>query len=66
MGNPADRSAHGKEGGEHVGGDAEGMQHDAGIEIDIRVKFTAIEVLVFECNLFKFDGQFKEGAVMEV
>src|SRR5436309_496442 len=55
---PACRPWNREEHGEHLRFEAHGFVHDAGIEIDVRIKLAAHEVIVFECDAFQFQCDF--------
>src|SRR5690606_9968011 len=48
LGDPAHRAREREDAGEHRGGDAQRLLHDARVEIDVRVELLLDEILVFE------------------
>ena len=56
VGDPADGARHGEDDREHVGRDADRLEDDAGVEVDIRVQLALDEVLVFQRDLFQTLG----------
>ena len=52
LSDPADGAGQGKDHGEHVAGDLERLEDDAGVEIDVGVQFTLLEIIIIKCCLF--------------
>ena len=53
LGDPADRASKRKERRKHRGREADGPQHDARVEIDVRKQLALDEVVIIEGNALK-------------
>ncbi len=60
MGDPSNDSGNGEEYRVHVGWESHGSVDESAVEVNVWVKFSSDKVLVFECNLFKFKGDFDQ------
>ena len=60
---PAGKSADGKQNGEHLDWDAHRPIDHSGIKIDVRIKFSLNEVIVFQCDFFQSLGNLKHRIV---
>ena len=63
--NPANGACQGKQNCEHAGGEAQGTQDDAGIEIDIWIEFAFNEVRIAKRNTFKFTRNIKLWIILD-
>ncbi len=65
LGDPADGAGERKEHGEHGRGEAQRLQRDAGIEVDVRVELLLDEVAVRQRDLFQFHGNVEQRIVLD-
>merc|ERR1740139_1564299 len=56
MGEPSGESGEGKQNGEHLGGDAQGLVDDSGVEVNVRVELALDEELVVEGDALQLHG----------
>ena len=61
--NPAGHPADGEDDGEHLGRDADGLEDDARVEVDVRVEVALLEVRVVERGFFEAHGDGQERVV---
>src|SRR6266404_9452980 len=62
---PADGAREREDAGEHRHRDAQRPLHDAGIEVDVRVKLAADEVVVLERDLLERECQLEDAIVAQ-
>jgi hypothetical protein len=58
---PASKTGKSEHDSEHLGGDAEGLVYNSGVEVNVGVEFAVNEVAVSESNLFECHGNVDEG-----
>ena len=61
LGDPARQAADGEHYREHVGGDADGPQHDAAVEIHVGIEVVVDKIGIPERHLLEFLGDVQEG-----
>src|SRR5690554_5257068 len=62
---PADGAGHCEDHGKHGSRNTDGLQNDAGVEVDVRVQLALNEVFVFQGNLFQALGNLQQRIVFQ-
>ena len=65
LGDPAHGAGDGEHDREHVGGQSQRLQDDAGIEIDIREELALDEIVVFQRDALQFHRQLQQRLVFD-
>ena len=63
---PSDGPCECEDDSEHVSGYLERLQHDARVEVNIRVELTLLKVIIIKCCLFEGHRQLKELLVLDL
>ena len=65
LSDPANCAGKSEENGEHGGGEAESLQRDAGIEVDVRVELLLDEIFIRQSDTLEFDRDVEQRIVLD-